>query len=317
MMFSLLLRLTLPVLMLLTGCNTSESTQEEAGVSYTETPQPPPPSLPKQVAISLDDGPVMRFYTHPGQYERMQVIDSITTALRRYGAPATLFVVGDYIYGAAGEELMRYWLDRGIQIENHSMSHANFGELTYEQGVQEIDEATQKLKPFAADYGQEIAYFRFPYLAEGASADLKQAWADHLRRVGLTNARVTISTRDWEFDERYAALEREERWEERFEVGQAYLQHIKESVAFWDQMAQDLFGRNVKHVLLLHANRINRDYLGQILAYLQQEGYEFISLDEAYTDPLYREQDTWVSANGTSFLDHIVQTRRAAAGDGR
>ena len=66
-------------------------------------------------------------------------------------------------------------------------------------------------------------------------------------------------------------------------------------------------------MLLLHANRVNRDYLGQILAMLKAEGYRFVSLDEAYRDPIYREAESWVSPNGVSFLEQVKQTRLALA----
>jgi len=268
----------------------------------------------KQVAITLDDGPIMRFFSHPTQWHRTLVIDSLTNALARYQAPTTLFAIGGLVQGEEpaaqeGAALLRYWMEKGIPIANHTMSHTNFNELSLGQGIDEITEANEVLKPFAQEYNQTLKYFRFPFLAEGQTFEKKDAWNKMIVSLGLTNARVTMSNRDWDFDKRYMDAELAEEWELRYEIGQEYMAHMRETMAFWDSLAVDLTGRNIKHVLLLHANRINRDYLGQILFELSGQGYEFISLEEAYTDPIYSEPDEWFSENGTSFLEHIKQTR--------
>lgn len=267
----------------------------------------PPPR--KQIAITFDDAPVVRFYTHPSQWHRKVVIDSLTGALQRFGAPATIFVVGSQVQDPEGQELLRYWLDKGVQMGNHTMTHRSFNELTFEEGAAEIARTSDVLTPIARAYDRPVRYFRFPFLAEGVTISQKQAWLDYLRSMGLHNARVTISNEDWKFDAAYSEAELAEDWPRRYEIGQAYLQHIRESITFWDSVGQDLAGRNIRHVLLLHANRINRDYLGQILAELRHQGYAFISLDEAYTDPIYKAADEWVSENGTSFLENVKQTR--------
>jgi len=88
------------------------------------------------------------------------------------------------------------------------------------------------------------------------------------------------------------------------------MQHIREAIALWERTADELTGRNIRHVMLLHANRINRDYLGQILDELQSAGYTFITLDRAYQDPIYQEEPTWTSPNGTSFLEYLKQSQR-------
>jgi hypothetical protein len=125
----------------------------------------------------------------------------------------------------------------------------------------------------------------------------------------LKNARITIGLDDWTFNEKYMALEAEKNWAARYEVGQAYLADVRKRVTYWDSVSVALEGRSVKHVIMFHANRINRDYLGQILDEMQAKGYGFISLDEAYQDPIYQEPDEWGTPVGVSFLEHIKQTR--------
>jgi peptidoglycan/xylan/chitin deacetylase (PgdA/CDA1 family) len=271
---------------------------------------PAPPFSDKRIAITIDDAPVMRPGSYRSQWERTLVIDSLTRAARRHGAPLTVFAIGSQLQDSVGMPLLEEWMRRGVELGNHSMTHADFGTLAPEAGIREILDTQALLAPVAARYRKQVRYFRFPLLAEGQSAAQKAAYADALRRAGLTNARVTISNLDWDYDNRYADLELQEDWAARYEVGQAYLQHMRESIAYWDRTARDLTGgRPIAHVLLVHANRVNRDYLGQLLAALKADGYRFVSLDEAYRDPIYREAEHWVSANGVSFLEQVKQTR--------
>lgn len=284
-----------------------------AGLTSSACQAPPEP---RQIAITIDDAPVMRFYSHPSQWHRMVVIDSMAAALARFGAPATIFVVGNQVEDPEGEELLRYWLSKGVALGNHSLSHTSFNELTLDEGRHEIARTNDLLAPFARAYDRPVRYFRFPFLAEGTTPERKAAWQGYLGQMGLRNARVTISNQDWKFDADYTEAELAEDWAKRYEIGQAYLRHIREAVAFWEGVGQEVAGRHVKHVLLLHANRINRDYLGQILAELRQQGYTFVGLDEAYADPIYASDDEWVSENGTSFLENVKQTRLKYIGAG-
>jgi len=263
----------------------------------------------KQIAITFDDAPVMRFYSYPSQWHRHLIVDSLTTVLSRFEAPATIFVIGSLLENPEGEELLVRWMEYGVELANHSMNHTSFNDLSYREGVDEIVMAQEVLTPFAEVYGKSVRYFRFPFLEEGTSLERKQAWLQYLEAGGLLPGRITIGNDDWDFDVAYSEAEMAEDWELRYEIGQDYMQHIRESIAYWETVGEELFGRTIRHVLHLHANRINRDYLGQILWELREAGYEFITLDEAYEDPVYREYDLWTSENGTSFLENVRQTR--------
>ena len=106
------------------------------------------PPEKKEVAISIDDAPVMRFYAHPTQWHRRLVIDSMATALERNGAPATVFAIGSLVESEEGRELLGYWLERGVDLGSHSMTHRSFNELSFEEGRDEIARTNEVLAPF-------------------------------------------------------------------------------------------------------------------------------------------------------------------------
>lgn len=266
-----------------------------------------------EVAVTFDDAPLVRFHSYASQADRALVIDSLTQALHRHGAPATVFAIGSAVQDEASRALLRRWLAAGVDLGNHSFSHPRFDTLTEAEGREEIVRTAEALAPMAAAYGKPMKYFRFPYLVEGAGEADREAWCRVLAEEGLTDARVTLTHDDWKFNEAYARAEAAGDWAARYDIGQAYRDHVLNSVAHWDSLARDLFGRPVRHVILFHVNRINRDYLGEILDGLRDRGFAFISLDEAYTDPLYREPDRWEAPAGTSFLERLKQSRLQTA----
>ncbi len=267
----------------------------------------------REIAITIDDGPIVRPFTYPGLFERAIVVDSLTAAARRFGAPLTLFVIGDQLGRADQDSLLRRWTAAGVEIANHSFSHPDFNTLAPDAGVREIDAAQAAIAPFARERGQRLRFFRYPLLSEGTTDAQRSTYAAALARHGLRNAPVSISNDDWTYDTRYSDLEAKQDWPARYEVGQAYLRHIREAVAHWDRTGRELTGgRPVRHILLLHANRINRDHLGQILAMLRADGFRFVSLERALADPIYAEPVTWHSPNGVSRLEAVKQSRMQA-----
>ena len=75
-----------------------------------------------------------------------------------------------------------------------------------------------------------------------------------------------------------------------------------------------MFGRNIKQVLLLHANAINADHFGEIVAMLRSRGYKFVTLGNALTDKAYASTDTFTGPGGISWLDRWALTRKVPPG---
>ncbi len=276
-----------------------------SGSASTET-------LKKAVAVTFDDAPVMHMERYPSQWHRRLVIDSLTAALERYEAPFTVFAIGKQVSDSAGTDLLGYWAEKGAAIGNHGFNHVSLADMSIERAREEVNSTDIMIREALGDSDLLGPYFRFPFLEEGKTSVTRDSLNMVLETEKLTNSRVTISTDDWTFEQDYVSAEEAEDWPLRYEIGQRYLQHVRESIDHWDALADELYHRPIRHVLMLHANRINRDYLGQILGYLNENGFSFIDLDEAYKDPLYIEPITWASSTGISFLEFVKQSRLAS-----
>ena len=63
--------------------------------------------------------------------------------------------------------------------------------------------------------------------------------------------------------------------------------------------------------MLIHANQLNADSLGEMLAIMRRRGYSFVSLEEALKHPAYALKDGYVGSPG------IVWQHRWAEGMGK
>jgi len=97
------------------------------------------------------------------------------------------------------------------------------------------------------------------------------------------------------------------------QVADAYVPYMEATFAYFENQSVKLFGRDIKQVLLLHANAINADHFKDIVAMLQKRGYRFITLQAALSDKAYASPDTFTGPGGISWLDRWAITRKEPA----
>ena len=67
--------------------------------------------------------------------------------------------------------------------------------------------------------------------------------------------------------------------------------------------------RSVLAMLLLHANQLESDHIGELLEVMRKRGYRFITLEDALSDQAYGLPDTFVGEEGTGWIDHWAITQ--------
>jgi hypothetical protein len=88
----------------------------------------------------------------------------------------------------------------------------------------------------------------------------------------------------------------------------AYLEYMARVFDFNESLSQALFARPIRLVLLLHANELNADHVGEVFEHLRARGYEFVRLSAALEDPAYASEDRYVGRWGLSWMHHWEQT---------
>ena len=145
-------------------------------------------------------------------------------------------------------------------------------------------------------------YFRHPFLFTGPTRETRDAMAEFLSEYHWTVAPVTIDAVDWYFNQVYVRALQQNDAALRERLHQAYIEHSLKMFGYYEDLSRQLFGRNIRHVWLLHANDLNADHLDELLTALEKRGYHFITLDRALQDPAYQSKDDYVGKMGISWL---------------
>ncbi|MFN3725157.1 MAG: polysaccharide deacetylase family protein [Allosphingosinicella sp.] len=263
-----------------------------------------PATAQRRIALSFDDVPRQAgaFFT-PDERTR-----ELIAVLRRGGVTqAGFFVTTGNLQrpdGAGGEARIDAYVAAGHVIANHSATHPWLHRTEAEDYILDIDRAEAWLRGRPG----YRPWFRFPYLDEGRR-DLgkRDAVRAALRERGLRNAYVTIENYDWHLDALASAARREGRSMDMEALRQLYVETLVGAANFTDRTAVETIRRSPAHVLLLHETDLAAMFVDDLAAALRADGWEIVTMDEAYRDPIAAaEPDTWfLNAGRVAALAHI------------
>lgn len=268
----------------------------------------------RTVAVTFDDLPYQasaEALCDPEQARAMT--HAFVDMLRPLETHATAFVNEGKVCEAQRAtllpELLSIWLDAGIGMGNHSFSHINIHRNTAEAYLADVDAGALITRPLLEARGERLVWFRHPYLFTGETPEKKVAIAEGLAARGYRVAPVTIDNNDWQFAGAYRRAEAANDTALMTRIGEAYVAHMAEVVAHDEVYSAELTGgREPAQILLLHASSLNRDWYPKIHALYLSRGYRFVPLEEAMADPLYARPESYVRANGISWLHRWMIT---------
>jgi peptidoglycan/xylan/chitin deacetylase (PgdA/CDA1 family) len=257
------------------------------------------------IAVTIDDLPVV---STRGDLKNRQ---EITKKLLKHITEAKITAVGFVNEGKLYKDdkriedqidLLRLWLDVGLELGNHTFSHRSLNNIelkTYQADILRGEIITKELLEAK---GKQMRFFRHPFLQTGLSLEVKSGLNKFLEENKYSIAPVTIDNADWIFARAYDnAFDKKEKKLMK-QIGAAYVPYLESKMDYWERQSVKLFDREIKQILLLHANFINSDYFDDIAKMLKKRGYEFITLEEALTDEAYKLPDTFVKRAGISWL---------------
>lgn len=198
--------------------------------------------------------------------------------------------------------ILEDWLEAGHELGNHSYSHPNLHTTPLDEYLADIDRGDAVIRPLAERHGMPVRYFRHPYLRSGRSIETRDAVHDWLDANGYAVAPVTIDNSEWIYAAAYDRAHRAADGELMRRLGESYVDYMAAKTAYFVGNGQQLFGRDIAQVLLIHANRLNADWFGALADRLRADGHEFIDLETALEDPAYDSPDLWTGPGGISWL---------------
>ena len=252
----------------------------------------------KEVSITIDDIPNVHVYKQHG------FSSPLLNQINELKLPVSIFVNERNIYLNEFEKenrqgLVKWLTNKNITPGNHSYSHMNYSDTSltaFKDDVVKgaiITKETIKKNPL---------YFRFPYNSMGKDSAAHHQVKLFLKEMGYINAPFTIESEDWAFNSSYEVALRNNDMEKAKQIGESYLTYTLQLFMYFEKICKEMYGRNIKHIYLCHDNPLNTDYLSELIKRLKQDGYAFISLNEALKDKVYQSRDHYTGRFGFSWV---------------
>jgi peptidoglycan/xylan/chitin deacetylase (PgdA/CDA1 family) len=202
--------------------------------------------------------------------------------------------------GTSGQDrsVLEEWIRSGESLGNHGFSHADLNQLSIDDFEQEILSGEVPLREILAKEGKPLEYFRFPFSHTGDTKEKHDAIASFLAQHGYKIAPCTIDNSDYVFDRAYLLASSRHAESVLARIRSEYLAYTSLEIDYYTGLHKQIFGHEIPHVMLLHANQLNADTLEEILKIFETKRYKFVALPAALMDPAYQSPDTLVTAYG-------------------
>jgi peptidoglycan-N-acetylglucosamine deacetylase len=250
---------------------------------------------PKEIAITIDDLPLNGPQFEAQRLEAMTA--RILAAIKKHQVPAVGFVNESLLYlngqTDARIAMLRSWSDAGVELGNHTFSHLGFKQASLAEYQDDFIRGDAVIRILMKQKGQKPRYFRHPFLQMGATPEIERSFENFIAERGYRAAPVTIDILDWMILSAYNDARKQGDAELLRQVSDEYLKFAARKFDFCEQVAAEMFGHPIKHILLLHANELNGDNLERLFKMLEERGYRFIALEQALKDPVYQFPDRY------------------------
>jgi peptidoglycan/xylan/chitin deacetylase (PgdA/CDA1 family)/ketosteroid isomerase-like protein len=258
----------------------------------------------RPLLVSVDDLPFATARLHPDPAERERITRSLLDVLRKHKVPAVGLVIGQNIAG--DRKLLDLWLDAGYELGNHSHGHLSYTRTSAQDYIADVEAGRRELAEVLAPRGARVRFFRFPFLREGETGAKLDAMRAYLAGSGQRNLPVTIDTQDWSFEEPWVEARKKGDGKALARIGEEYQQSLQLEVRTYESLGDELFGRPVPQILLLHANEVGSAQWDRLFTWLEERGYRFAGADEVLADPAFARPQGYVSHFGSSLWDRFA-----------
>lgn len=261
----------------------------------------------QQVALTIDDLP-----SHgalPPGMTRAEVAKNILKTLKDAHAPRVYGFVNAKKLEQHPEdiEVLKLWRSAGFPLGNHTYAHLSVNASTADEFDQNVAADEPELKSLMGR--QDWHWFRYPYLWEGDTLEKRHAVRQYLKDHKYHIAQVTLDFEDYLWNAPYARCAEMNDTASIEWLKTSYIATAAEYIALGQSAAKLLYGRDIKHVLLLHIGGFETVMLPQLLNSLKRQGFRFITLPEAEKDPAYKSDPDLAMKDGGTLLDQMLEAK--------
>src|ERR1700730_7641117 len=267
----------------------------------------------RQIAITIDDLPAGAAHNMSAA-AITQMTTELLGVLKQQNVPAVGFVNERKLYYKWGEvderiKALNLWLDAGFELGNHTYGHTSLNKAGLKDFEEAVIEGESVTRILLTQHNMKLRYFRHPYLDTGRDLQTRREAEAFLVARGYRIAPVTLDAWDWNFAGVYDDAKQRGDATLQQEVVSSYLSYHATVFAYYEKFSKDLIGYEPKQILLLHANQLEAEHIGELLDMIRKRGYRFITLEDALGDQPSGLPATYVGEEGTGWLDHGAITR--------
>ena len=268
--------------------------------------------LPQRtIAITIDDLPAGAANSMTGA-EIKEMTAKLLGILRDQKVPAVGFVNEQKLYhlGEVDDRIaaLNLWLENGFELGNHTYSHPSLNNVPALNWEEEVVRGETVTRWLLAQHKMQLRYLRYPFLDEGRDIKTRRDVQAFLSSRGYEVAPVTMDAWDWMYAGVYEDARRRGDAALQQRLVSSYLSYTSTVFDYFEKLSKDLIGYEPRQILLLHANWLEADHIGELLDLLRKRGYQFITLGTALEDPAYSQPDEYVGG-GTGYIEHWAATR--------
>ena len=266
----------------------------------------------KAISITIDDLPAASANAMTGP-EIIDMTQELLATLRERHVPAVGFVNERKLFkfGEVDDRIkaLSLWLDSGFELGNHSYSHMSLNQVGLKSWEEDVVRGETVISLLLSQHNMKLRYFRHPYLDTGRDLQTRREAEQFLTQRGYRIAPVTMVAWDWMYAGVYEDARRRGDTALQQRLATSYLSYTGQVFDYYEKLSRDLLGYEPKQIILLHGNWLEADHIGELLDLLQKRGYQFVTLQEAVSDPAYSMSNEFVGEEGTNWLDQWAITR--------
>ena len=240
----------------------------------------------QQIAFTWDDlpahGPL------PAGETRVEIGHKLIDAMKAEHLPPVFGFVNAVAVEREPESagMLKDWIAAGNRLGNHTWSHMNLNSHPLSEWEADLLKDEPVLKQYAGSSGWQ--WLRYPFLAEGDTAEKRSAARKFLAEHGYRIAAVTMSFGDYMWNEPYARCLAKNDRAAVATLESSYLQAAADDADFRRALSKALFNRDIPYVLLMHVGAFDARMLPRLLKMYRDKGFGFISLEDAEKDLFYK-----------------------------
>lgn len=262
----------------------------------------------QQVALTFDDLPAHGAI--PPGATRVTIARDIIQALQTAKAPPVWgFLNAQKLDNdPALAEVLNLWIQAGFPLGNHTYAHPDLHATSVAEFEKDVAANEPALRSLMG--AKDWHWFRYPFLREGNTLEKRHAVIGYLRENGYQIAQTTLDFEDYAWNAPYARCLARNHQPSLDWLQSSYLSTASAYIELGQKMARLLYGRDIRHVMLLHLGGFQTVMLPKLIELLRQRGFQLITLEEAQQDAAYQSDPDHPSKFGGTLLEQMMAARQ-------